>query len=105
MALTVSRLDTFIVGSEAEARLGFVVADVTFDSSYDAGGESLVPADLGLQTIRCLQAHGKGAGNRVCEYDYANAKLRLYTALGTEATTGSNQSSIVVRVVAVGKAA
>jgi hypothetical protein len=79
-----------------------VIADVTFDSSYDAGGESLTASDLGLLNIEYLEAHQKGVGNRICQYDYANSKLRLYTALGTEATTGSNQSAITVRIFAIG---
>jgi hypothetical protein len=35
-------------------------------------------------------------------YDRTNKKLLLYTALGTEAGNTSDQSSITVRIVALG---
>lgn len=79
-----------------------VVADVTFDSSYPTGGEPLTAADLGMLNIEYLEATQKGVASRLAEYDYANAKLLLFTALSTEAANASNQSTIVVRVLAIG---
>ena len=76
-------------------------ADITFDSSYPTGGMSLTAADLGLGSIHWLKAEQQGVASRICEYDYTNSKLKLYTALSTEAANASNQSTIVVRVFAV----
>lgn len=83
-----------------------VVADVTFDDSYPTGGESLTAADLGIAgpgnagSIEYLEASQKGVASRYVEYDYAAAKLKLFTGLGTEAANASDQSAIVVRVFA-----
>jgi hypothetical protein len=77
-----------------------VVADVTFDNSYPTGGESLTAADLGLPDVVHLEARQKGVGTRIAEYDYSGSKLKLFTALGTEAANASDQSAIVVRVSA-----
>lgn len=79
-----------------------VIADITFDNSYPTGGESLTPANLGLSTIDSCVARQKAAASRIVEYDYANSKLMLFTALGTEAADTSNQSTIVVRAIAFG---
>src|SRR5574337_242409 len=79
-----------------------VIADITFDNSYPTGGESLAPADVGMISIQHVSADQKGVGNRIAQYDYANSKLKLYTALGTEATNASDQSTIVVRANIIG---
>lgn len=76
-----------------------VVADITFDNSYPTGGEALAAADVGLSKIEYVRAEQKGVANRICEYDYANSKLLLFTALGTQAANASDQSAIVVRAL------
>jgi hypothetical protein len=45
------------------------------------------------------------ANLRAVVADPANAKLKLYTALGTEAANASDQSAIVVRALAIGERA
>lgn len=47
---------------------------ITFDSSYDAGGESLTPANIGLHVIETIEIL-TGSGF-VCEYDYAAQKVK-----------------------------
>jgi len=79
-----------------------LVADITFDSSYPTGGEPLTPADLGMTSIEWLEAKQKGLASRLAAYDYANAKLVLFTAIGAEAANASDQSTIVVRAFAIG---
>lgn len=79
-----------------------VVADITFDNSYPTGGESLAAADVGLSSIEYVKAEQKGVASRICEYDYANSKLMLFTALSTQAANASDQSTIVVRALVVG---
>lgn len=77
-----------------------VVADVTFDATYPAGGESLTAADLGFTSLEALLA-SESTGTHMVVYDYTNSKLRLFDTPGTEEVT-ADQSSTVVRVFAVG---
>lgn len=56
-----------------------VVVDVTFDSSYPTGGESLTAANLGLTKIQYV-APGVADTNYVTRYDYTNSKLLAYTS-------------------------
>ena len=85
-----------------------VVATITFDTSYDAGGESLTAADLGMLNVEWLVAEQKGAASRIIEYDHANAKLKLYALVEGapntygEVATASNQSTISCRIHAIG---
>lgn len=58
------------------------IAKITFDSSYDAGGEALTAGTLGFPpgaTIVLCTAH-PSAGFWF-DYDYTNAKLKVYSAL------------------------
>ena len=94
------RLQSDPQGQGPGARL--VAADITFDNSYPTGGEALTPADLGLRDILSVAAEQKGVVSRLCEYDYTTQKLKLFTALSTEAANASDQSTITVRVLALG---
>jgi hypothetical protein len=96
MALTVSNVQNLLSCKES------VTARVTFDNSYATGGESLLPADLGLKALRWVDAQQEGVGTRICQFNYATSTLMLFTALGTEAGSGTDQSTIVVRVLAFG---
>ncbi len=49
MALTVSRVTRSTFGNKR-----IVIADVTFDSSYPTGGESLTASDVGLRKIEAV---------------------------------------------------
>ncbi len=77
-----------------------VVTTVTFDSSYATGGESLTPADLGLNRIDFLSATTDGSNAVI--WDKANNKLKVYTAAGTEVTNATSLASVAVRILAVG---
>lgn len=84
-----------------------VIADVTFDDSYPTGGESFTPADFWPASperfleFDAVTAQQKGVASRICQYDPATQKLKLFTALATEAANLSNQSSITVRALCV----
>lgn len=95
MALSITKIAKTTTGSTE-----VVVADITFDSSYATGGEALTASDLGLKAkaIDHLVATQKGVASRIAEYDYANEKLKLFTAISTEAANASDQSAVVVRV-------
>lgn len=88
-----------------------VVADVTFDSSYPAGGEPYTAAMFGLSKIDMMLVSGGALASSttglLCFADHTNSKLMLFgmaaaagvgTAL-TETNT-ANQSATVVRVLA-----
>lgn len=87
------------------------VTDVTFDSSYLEGGESLTAAQLGLASVQraeCYMKNGDEAkeaelfvGNPF--YDPEKAVLKLYNLkTGKEVATTKNMEKVVVRVVAHG---
>lgn len=80
-----------------------VLATVTGDSSYTSGGYAVTPQQFGffdrIDYIVPLSSNGAA----IIQYDRANKKIKIFTALGTEAAGGSNQSAIVADVLAVGK--
>lgn len=87
MALTITKVKVANLGS-AKA----VVADLDFDSSYPTGGESLTPANLGLDTIDFLLAEPQDG--LVYEYDYTNEKLIAYEqGFTTGSTTAADATS------------
>lgn len=77
---------------------------VLFDSSYPTGGESISTIFDDFKEV--LAVFTTGPGTRLASTDYtADAeKLLLYTAVGTEASNGSDQSSITMRLEVVGYA-
>lgn len=79
MGLTVSLVREGVTGD-----LRWAAADITFDSSYPTGGESLTAADLGFtaaepyaQIIKLVAGH---KGGYTFDYDYTNHKLIAYLA-------------------------
>lgn len=79
-----------------------VIASLTFDSSYPTGGEAVLPSDFGLSSIDSILCFPHKTMTRLAAYDHANAKVKLYTALSTEAAAASDQSSITIEVLVVG---
>ncbi len=73
MALTITRTGDWLgnAGNETTATV-----TIAFDSSYDSGGESLTPANLGLGVITHVTIEPKGG--YVFEYDYTNKKVIVY---------------------------
>lgn len=83
--------------------LKFVTKKVTFDNSYPTGGEAMAASDFGLSQLYGVIPMGSNTlGNRVLYWNQATGKMMLFTALGTEATDSSDQSTIITNVVAVG---
>lgn len=90
------------------------VYDVTFDSSYPTGGESLTASDVGLKKIEQLIVHGPatatvgGTTGVLATYDYTNAKLQAFWGnAGTasvlpEVTDTTTLATQVCRVTVVG---
>jgi hypothetical protein len=100
MALTVSNKITTIFGNQR-----VTMAKVTFDNSYPTGGEPITPADFDLSIINHVLVNAATGGARLFDWLRSGATdtLRVFTALGTQATNGSDQSAQSVNVMVVGK--
>lgn len=85
MALTVS-----IVKRDKNLNQRLTYADVTFDSSYATGGESLTPAQLGLTVIDFFEVDSNPG--YLFKYDYTNQKLKAYFT--TAAVTGTLAATV-----------
>lgn len=87
-----------------------VLFDVTFDSSYAAGGESATPADFGFQTIDSVRQVDTTVTGRV-RYDSTNEKLQYFLTTPVYPVTGtvtdddsatSNGTDVVIAPLAAG---
>lgn len=104
MALTATNIKMFVTGDRKT-----VVADVLFDNSYPTGGEPLTGAMLGLDyevsTVipGMVTTAASATPLKTVIYDHVNSKLLLYPTAATEATNATDQSTVRVRVTAIGK--
>lgn len=109
MALTITPRTAEVTGQQRITAGGFhfVFAQLTFDNSYPTGGEALGAAELkalGLESyVFAVIPLLNTAGSRLVTYDPATKKLLLFTAVGTEAVNASDQSTISVPVLVIGK--
>jgi len=78
-----------------------VIATITGDSSYPTGGSALTPAQLGLRNIDYADTP-QAVGGVSFTFDRTNNKLLSFTG-GTQTTNATNQSSISVRMMFIGK--
>lgn len=98
-----------IVKSQSAGSMKEVIADVTFSSSYGAGGDSYTAAQFGMGRIIYIgptTAQGSATTGYMVLPDLANNKLRLLggaasgVALAETATAG--QTSTVARLLVRG---
>ena len=102
MALTVTNVRKSVVGS-----MKMAIADVAFDTTYAAGGKTFTPADLDpaegpnstFDFVSIQMNDATIADQRFVDYDQANKKLVVKTAVNTEAAA-ADQSSVMVRLLA-----
>lgn len=80
------------------------IYDVTFDNSYPANGYSVDGSSFGRTAIYSMIPVQKGTANRIITYDPTgdSGKLRIWTAIGTEAVAATDQSTISCRVRVTG---
>lgn len=109
MALTLTKISAYTSGNKRHR-----VYDVTFDSSYPTGGESLTAADVNLRKIEELIVHGPATATRggttgvLATYDYTNSKLQAFWGnAGTasvlpEVTDTTNVATQICRITAIG---
>lgn len=88
LIVTISR--THVPGDTYEVEAVF-----TPSTSYPAGGEPLNASDYGLRQIKWVEIASPAGedGTRLFTWDKTNGKLRIFTAVGTEAATSSDQSA------------
>jgi hypothetical protein len=71
-------------------------------ASYATNGDTVAAADFGLNVLDDLEIDLDVAASRFGTYDKTNGKVKVFTALSTEAVNATNQSAIVFRVRATG---
>lgn len=111
MALTVTIIDSYVIGDRKE-----VIADVVFDSSYPLGGEAITAAQLGFSlavthVIPGVARDPDTADNAVVlDYDKTAGTLIAFwpnsdSADGPliEVPAATNLSAYTARIVAKGK--
>jgi hypothetical protein len=77
-------ISTAIVRHSVPGDVAQVVADITCDAAYPAGGYAITPATFGLSSIDFVHvsgARGSAGGatlGLVWEWDHVNSKLKAY---------------------------
>lgn len=102
MAATFTAIEVLHTGSE---RLW--CGTFTPDTSYPTGGYPVTAATLqidGVNVVSCVPAgvgiSGANGASRLCGYDPSTGKIKVFTAIGTEAANGSDQSAATFLVIA-----
>jgi hypothetical protein len=106
MALgTTTKVDAFVWGNK-RVRIYDVV--LTSGANYTTGGETILPATVGLKKILqvvgagAVRATSGGATARTVDYDLTNNKLQVYTTGSAEAGSSSDQSAFTARLTFIG---
>lgn len=105
MALSFSNVDSGVEGNKR-----FTVTNVTFDSSYLSGGETVTAANLGLSALSYGSCNIKAVGGTInvasafleCVADPTANKIHLYDETPAEVASTSDVSTCVVQVKAFG---
>lgn len=112
MALTLTSQADSVFGN-----MRIKVFDAAFDSSYDAGGEALTAAQMGMLEVLFVNIEAKDVTTslRLYAYDYTNAKLVVVEPTQQTAGAGNRPGQQVtaatdlattqhtVRILAVGR--
>ena len=83
------------------------VAEVTLDSSYPTGGESITATQLGLKSVdfaitTVKSATGAGVNVATAYYDNSTSKVLVYDETPAQAASEADLSNVVVQIVAFG---
>lgn len=109
MALTIA--NTTPQSGDVWGRQKTRIVTVTFDSSYDTGGESLTPADVGLSSFTIVDPCVDAADlpGYIVHFNYTTNKLMVFVeeavAAGgplLEVAAATNLATLKVRVLVVG---
>lgn len=101
MALTQTEIARTVFGNKR-----VVLTDVTFDASYPTGGESFLPADVGLVAIDAVIAASHAIDStpviRAVQYDPAAGTLLAFLEDFTEVTAATDLSAFTVTLQVIG---
>jgi hypothetical protein len=103
-SFTTVRILTLANTNGAPSIVREVLGDFTPSTSYPALGEVMTPSLFGMQQVDNVVPLPPSDGSRIVTYDGTTNKLRIYTAVSTEAGTGTDQSTKVLRLVVTGSA-
>lgn len=112
MALSIKNADSR--SEDVWGRQKVRTVEVTFDSSYDAGGESLTAASVGLAEILFVDASpdANALPGHIVAYNYSTKKLQVFrvgththtentaAAYTQNATTAANSAAALAEVTA-----
>lgn len=89
---------------EIEGVNSAVYATLTFSGTYATGGETLVPADFGLATIKAVDAtvSSMTTAANVASFLTSTGKLRLVVPAGTEVANGASLTGVTATVRVLG---
>lgn len=85
--VTISITNSYVNSNHESVRIG----TITFDSSYDTGGETLTAANLNLYAIRHLDL--ESTSGYIYEHDTTSDTVIAYLPSGTPTVTNANESS------------
>jgi hypothetical protein len=97
-----------VTGPEVPGNRKFVTADVTFDSSYAAGGEAISVSSLGLVRLDFMWVSPDDGYMPQWDGSLTAPKIKLYRTNPNpggamfEVTDGTDTSAVVVKVFAFG---
>lgn len=93
-----------VTADEVEGANSAVYATLTFSGTYATGGETLVPASLGLTTIKDVVAtvSSMSTAANVASFLASSGKLRLVAPAGTEVANGASLTGVTATVRVLG---
>lgn len=99
MVLTNTLISRNVVGNQK-----LHVINVTFDGSYPTGGESFVPADVGMLEFDLVVANSTAYGSGAYIVEWVTPKLKVIdAAFGAEALSTTDLSALSINVIALGR--
>lgn len=117
MSLTIADKDTDFraasrtLGDLLSTKYVFRVVEITFDTSYPRGGESLSAANktaIGIDSALLFVGSDNSDRNLVPSFDYTNQKIKLFTGIAggssqfVEVGEGIDVSDVKVRAWIIG---
>lgn len=101
MAVTISNLDFSVAGDKRRT-----IGTVTFDNSYNTGGETITPQQIGLGTILFMDVSAPVSATpttRMCSFNNATNAFVVFTSSdGNQVAGGVDLSTFSAQFEAIG---